>query len=519
MPGLSIPPGIMEYCKNVVYKHYGLFSWSLEHVPTGESINSVSRQLAWRAFERARREVPAYARFLEEQGFVDGSQRSLAERLAYLPATDKQNYVQSFSTAERCIGGKIPDCDVIVDESSGSTGMPYNWVRSRAEVEYTRHAASYMHRYYFGDSPLFVINAFSMGAWATGVTIGAALGPNGIVKSTGPDVEKILSTMRFFGPEYRYLLTGYPPFLKHLIDNADAQGFDWRGYRLVATVGGEGMSEHLRDHLLRRFEKVLSGYGASDLEVGIAVESDLTIAIRKMMLERPEVRQALLGDEHRLPMLFQYNPYDHYIETNADSELIVTVTRPLLSPRIRYNIKDEGGTLTFDEMCSRLRRADVDLSRLVKAETMRLPFMYIFGRRDSTISYMGANIYPEDVEAGLLANETYANKVGAFCLELVETGEKTGEARPCIHVEVVGEEPSEELTAALQQSVREKLCEVNADFRQSVHEDQSAADVQIHLHRAGEGPFSQNNGRIKRRYVLEAAKQSASTVQKEKEPV
>jgi phenylacetate-CoA ligase len=100
------------------------------------------------------------------------------------------------------------------------------------------------------------------------------------------------------------------------------------------------MSEHLRQHLLRRFEKILSGYGASDLEVGIAVESDLTIAIRKMIIERPEVRHALLGDEQRHPMLFQYNPLDHYVETNADSELIVTITRPLLSPRIRYNIKD-----------------------------------------------------------------------------------------------------------------------------------------------------------------------------------
>ncbi|MBO0790089.1 MAG: hypothetical protein J2P36_03960 [Ktedonobacteraceae bacterium] len=517
VPGISPLPTIMEYCKRAVYKHYRLFRWSLEHLPASERIHGVSRQLAWRAFERARREVPAYARFLEEQGFVDTSQPSLAARFARIPATDKQNYVQAFSTTDRCTGGKLPRSDVMVDESSGSTGIPYNWVRSKAEVEYTRHAASYMHRYSFGASPLFVINAFSMGAWATGVTVGAALSPNGIVKSTGPDVEKILSTMRFFGPGYRYLITGYPPFLKHLIDYADAQGFDWQGYQLVATVGGEGMSEHLRDHLLRRFEKVLSGYGASDLEVGIAVESDLTIAIRKLMLARPEVRQALLGDEHRLPMLFQYNPFDHYIETNADSELIITITRPLLSPRIRYNIHDEGGTLTFDEMCSRLRQAGVDLSVMLKAETMRLPFLYIFGRRDSTISYMGANIYPEDVEAGLLAHETYARKVGAFCLELVEAGEKTGEVRPCIHVEVVSGEPSEELATALQKLVREKLCEVNADFRQSTQEDQSATDLHIRLHRTGEGPFAQNNGRIKRRYILNTTKQTAASLQQEKE--
>lgn len=82
------------------------------------------------------------------------------------------------------------------------------------------------------------------------------------------------------------------------------------------------MSEHLRQYLLQRFEKVLSGYGASDLEVGIAVESDLTIAIRNLLIEQPGVRSAVLGDEQRYPMLFKYNPLDHYIETNADSELM-----------------------------------------------------------------------------------------------------------------------------------------------------------------------------------------------------
>jgi len=500
----SLSPEIMEYCKNTVYKHYRLFDWSMEHVPTGESLQQWSRQLAWKAFERARRDVPAYQRFLSEQHFVDRPGQPLAERLAAIPTTDKQRYVRAFSTEERCIGGRIPGRNVIVDESSGSTGVPYNWVRSKNEVEYTRHIASSMHRYSFSSNPMFIVNAFSMGAWATGVTIGATLGPNGIVKSTGPDVEKILCTLRFFGPAYHYLITGYPPFLKHLIDSADAQGFDWQGYRLMGMVGGEGMSEHLRQYLLQRFEKVLSGYGASDLEVGIAVESDLTIAIRKLLIEQPEVRSVVLGDEQRYPMLFQYNPLDHYIETSADSELIVTITRPLLSPRIRYNIQDEGGTLTFDAMCARLRQAGVDVDRLIASQKVapRLPFLYLFGRRDSTISYMGANIYPEDVEAGLLANATYAHSVGAFCLELKEDEQRTGEVRPCIHVEVTNGEPSEEMTRALQHSILQKLCEASADFRQSLQEDASTADLRIVLHPMGAGPFAHNSGRIKRRYIL-----------------
>jgi hypothetical protein len=50
--------------------------------------------------------------------------------------------------------------------------------------------------------------------------------------------------------------------LKHLLDVAERDGFDFAGYELHALVGGEGMTEGLRDYLLGRFVSVYSGYGA-----------------------------------------------------------------------------------------------------------------------------------------------------------------------------------------------------------------------------------------------------------------
>jgi len=500
----QLPLVAVDQYKKLAYRNYPLYHWTISHLPNASG--KVGMHMAWHAFEQARRQVPAYGRFLAEQGFVETRHGSIAEQFASIPATDKNNYVRVFSTSERCVGGRIPAEQVIVDESSGSTGLPYNWVRSKAEVEYTRRVCSYFIRHALSGMPLFVINAFSMGAWATGITMSAALESNGIVKSTGPDVEKILHTLRFFGPHYQYMITGYPPFLKHLLDYADAQGFDWTGYRLVATVGGEGMSECLRTYLLDRFEKVLSGYGASDLEIGVAAESDLSISIRRLMEQRSDVRYALLGDEQRAPMLFQYNPLDHYIETNADSELIVTINRPILSPRIRYNIKDEGGIISFDEMRTKLQSVGMDMQTLLPKGATRphLPFVYVFGRRDSTLSYMGANIYPEDVEAGLLSNHDVASRLGAFCMELVEDS-NTGDVRPCVHVEVIEGLPSDELTGTLQQMVRNKLCELSADFRQAMREDRSASELRIELHMAGQGPFAEMSQRIKRRYVMRHA--------------
>lgn len=494
----------IDLINELAYSQYSFYCWMLSRLPA--NLEEIGRHLALRAFVHAQKQVPAYKTFLPLHNMTIDQRKSLAEQFASIPETDKNNYIRAFPTVERCVDGRLPAQHVVVDESSGSTGIPYNWVRSRAEVQRTRLACSYFHRYYFGNEALFVINAFSMGAWATGVTVGAALQANGIVKSTGPDLEKILSTLRFFGPRYRYLITGYPPFLKHLLDYGDAYGFDWAAYRLVGMVGGEGMSEGLRRYLLRRFEKVLSGYGASDLEVGVAAESDLSIALRQLMEQRADVREALIGADHRLPMLFQYNPLDHYIEVNANRELIVTITRPILSPRIRYNIKDEGGVIPFDECCKRLRNLGIEMQVLLPKGTKlaRLPFVYVFGRRDSTISYMGANIYPEDVETVLFAS-TYASRLGAFCMELLED-EQTGEGRPCIHVEVMEGELTESMAKSLQMAFCDKLSELNADFRQAMHEDQRAGELNVVLHPAGQGPFTQNNGRIKRRYLVEASR-------------
>lgn len=504
-----IPLKFIDLLAFLAQRNYAFYCWLLAHFPVW--CDHIGLRMAWRAFRRARTQVPAYSAFLSGRNGHQDNREMLAEQFARIPETDKNAYVRVFSTGERCINGRIPAQHVIVDESSGSTGTPYNWVRSRAEVLHTRQSCSYFHRYYFGNQPLFVINAFSMGAWATGVTVGAALEANGIVKSTGPDLDKILHTLRFFGPGYRYLITGYPPFLKRLLDYGEEQGLDWSAYQLLGMVGGERMSEGLRRYLLRHFEKVLSGYGASDLEVGVAAESDLSIALRQLMEERTEVREALIGSDHRVPMLFQYNPLDHYIEVNEQSELVVTITRPVLSPRIRYNVKDEGGIISYSELCRRLHRVGIDVQTLLPkgARWARLPFVYVFGRRDSTISYMGANIYPEDVEVGLFAS-VYASRLGAFCMELVED-KRTNEVRPCIHVEVMDGELTDNLTQALQSTLLSKLSELNADFRQAVHEDERAGELQVVLHHAGQGPFAQNIGRIKQRYIIEATQQSHYT--------
>jgi phenylacetate-CoA ligase len=481
-----------EILLKAVCVSYGTFLWVFRYLPPSYLAWS-SRIWERRAFYHAAYRVPAYGKFLVQQGLSNKE----------IPETDKESYIRAFPIEERCLDGKLFLKNVMADESSGSTGTPYDWVRSRREREESHLTISYFATYCFGREPLFTINAFSMGAWATGINMGMALQKNGSVKNTGPDIQKIFHTLEFFGPGHTYLITGYPPFLKRLMDEAQDRGFPLEKFRLYALVGGEGMSEGLRDYLLKRFQKVFSGYGATDIEIGLAGETPLSVAIRRLALANPAVRKALFGDDPRLPMLFQYNPLMHHIKVNSRSELLFTVTRrSLLSPRVRYNVHDQGGVMRFDEMKKVLSGLGFELDRLVESRAcgpLNLPFIWVFGRSDTTVSVMGANIYPEDLEHCLYAEPELARITRSFCLSVSESAQ--GGVRPCFIFEIEGE-PNPELNLRFQQSILGHMIKLNADFREAWKEYPQALLPDIRLYAPGQGPFAQDQGKIKQVRLL-----------------
>jgi len=273
------------------------------------------------------------------------------------------------------------------------------------------------------------------------------------------------------------------------------------------------MSEGLRDYLLRRFRKVYSGYGATDLEIGIAGETPVSVAIRRLARERDDVRVALFGRDSRLPMLFQYNPIMHHAEVNEHGEVVFTITRAsVLSPRIRYNVHDVGSVCTSDEMKARLAAVGVDIEQLRRASGdggVRLPFLWIYGRRDYTISVMGANIYPEDIEQCLYQDTELAELTHSFCLSVAEGAD--GGVRPRFLFEVM-EEPDAALERRFAESIVPRLVALNADFREAWHEYPDTLVPEIVLHRLGEGPFAADSGKIKQARLLTAGARSAERV-------
>jgi len=491
--------------KWLALRSYPLFELSAT-TPIPRWIEPLGARGGLRAALNAYRRVPAYRAFVDDSGWRDDPSLTGVERLARFPVTDKKNYIIPFGTAARCIDGRIPLAGTQMDESSGSSGTPFDWVRGSMELGEMHRQFSQFARYVFGPS-IVTINGFSMGAWSTGVNTAEALHRNGLVKSPGPDLEKIVHTLQFLGPGYVYVLTGYPPFLREILEFGSERGLDWRPYRLFGVVGGETMSEQLRDRLLESFIAVYSAYGASDLDIGVSTETPLTIWLRRAAASDPELRRQLFGDDPRLPMVLQYNPLDHHIEM-IDGELVVTVCRlSMLSPRIRYNVHDAGGNRSLRDVVDICRDFGLDPMAVETPDgrpPIRLPIMWVHGRSDSTISYMGANIYPEDVEQAIFADTDLAPRLGAFCLELRDIG--GGAVRPCVHVEVTERQLDDgEIATVLRRAVVARLERNSLDFRAAVAENPTTAEFIVELHEPGQGPFAENSQRIKRRYIIPSA--------------
>jgi phenylacetate-CoA ligase len=129
-----------------------------------------------------------------------------------------------------------------------------------------------------------------------------------------------------------------------------------------------------------------------------------------------------------------------------------------------------------------------------------LPFVYVYGRRDATISVMGANIYPEDIEAIVYGDPDLSRRLESFLLTTVT--DDTGTPRPAIELELAAAETADEDWAAtLAAQFRDGLRDLNADYREALGEFPATMQPVVRIHSAG-GPFAANVGRIKPRRLL-----------------
>lgn len=463
----------------------------------------VGRVGAWVQFEHARRHVPAYRDFL----------RSVTAKCGRpaIPITDKMNYVKAFSLEKRCVDGRLPAEGIIIDESSGSSGRPTNWVRGEKERAMNRRTLRLGLRHRLGSEPLFILNAFALGPWATGINITMALTAYSRMKALGPDISKIENTLREFGMNHHYVVLGYPPFLKNLVDRANV---DWRRYRVSMIYGGEGMPEAMRRHLQQKgIGRIYGSYGASDLELNIAAETDFTIALRRRMETLPGLAARLLRHHGALPMIFQYNPTDFFLEVNGAGELVVTVCRPgCVTPKIRYNIHDLGQVVRFPELIEILAAEGLGPDDL-DSNALDLPLLFHYGRSDQSVAYYGCKIPPADIQDVLYRIPALAKSVDGFQLRTVESNE--GDKQLVLALDVIDAEEIPEGPSYWTGPVLDMLASVNQDFRESRRMVPPGREPSLEFHAAGTGPFLGADSRIKRDYVCAAHPSPEPVIHKE----
>ena len=475
------------------------FTIRLIYIPGINKIRTFnSKARAYSEFIKAKRRVPAYKSFLKTHNFSKPSFSGLLPNIHEIPEIDKENYIKKFSIDARCVGGKIPTKNIIIDESSGSSGTATNWVRGLKERKRNAKMIEFGMRTLVGKEPLFVINAFALGPWATGVNVTMSCVSFSKLKSLGPEKEKIENTLKQFGENHNYVIMGYPPFLKYLVDTSE---IEWDKFNIAFIFGGESMSEGMRDYLFQKgIKKAYSSLGASDLELNISAENDFTISLRRLLRSNQSLQSKILKHTGALPMIFQYNPTDFLIESSETGELIVTIGRPdYIAPKIRYNIHDRGHTLSLKDLYSILKSLNISLDKLAKPQT-DLPLLLHYGRADMTVSFFGANISPTDVNEVIYSLPELSKIVNSYNLSIDE--DKEGTKKLIISLEVQKGETTELLDLEKTQATFfENLSKINQDFREVRKMLPNSSLTVLCFEDFGSGSFKENDIRIKAKYI------------------
>jgi phenylacetate-CoA ligase len=450
---------------------------------------------AVRVFRYALKRVPAYKDYMSKQSYNGPSITLRGATLADVPEIDKASYIKQYYLTEKLTDGVLPKRGIMLDESSGSSGKPTSWARGAKERRFTRRLIQVAFKHLIENRNVIVINTFAMGAWSTGFSTSLSLLEISRVKSTGPDLTKAIDTMLELGPEFEYVITGYPPFLKQI---ADDKRIDLSKYKATVIYGGEGISEPMRKSLLEVFSGVIGSYGASDLEINIAHETDFTIAIRRALLEDENLRATLLKqDRGIIPMIFQYNPYDYLFENNDKGELLVTICRlENLSPRIRYNIHDLGHPedfYTFKKKLKALGRED-----LLKLVEFDFGVLFYYGRSDLSVDYYGGVVGPEEIRQIINADKDFKEKVANF--RLISYEDKGHQKHLLFALELAKDMHIDvEAKEKLLNIIIRQLFVLNLDFKAGYEMANHKPEIQIYKN--GEGIFDAAHQKVKNDYV------------------
>lgn len=435
-------------------------------------------------FHEVAANVPAYKAFLTAYKINPGSIQTLADYQT-LPLLTKENYLRRYSLADLCRNGQLEMCDMIA-VSSGSIGKPTFWARFMAdELQIATRFEQIFHDNFFADTRrTLAVVCFTLGTWVGGMYTTnccryvAQKGYQITVVTPGNNKEEIFRVVQELGDAFeQVVLLGYPPFIKDVIDTGITRGIEWQRYQIKLVFAGEVFSEEWRSLVGERIKAKNPYYGTADAGV-LGNETPLSICIRRFLADNPAIARELFG-ESRLPTLVQYDPCDRFFEVQ-DGTLLFSGNNGI--PLVRYHIADRGGLIPYNTMLEFLAAAGFDPVASLQQHGVRgnysLPFVYVFGRSDFTVSYFGANIYPENVTVGLEQPKIREWVTGKFVLQVKEDPDQNRYLSVVVEL-APGVNDSEEKRHAIATSIHSQLLRLNSEFANYVPPEYQMPQVML----------------------------------------
>jgi phenylacetate-CoA ligase len=438
--------------------------------------------------------VPAYQTFLTANNIDPATIQTFSD-FQNLPLVTKENYLRCHPLPNLCRHGQLASCDWIA-VSSGSTGQPTFWPRFITDEFHiaTRFEQIFYDSFAADTRSTLAVVCFALGTWVGGMYTAsccrylASKGYPITLITPGNNKEEILRVVRELAPHFeQVVLLGYPPFLKDVVDTGIARGFEWHHYGIKWVMAGEVFSEEWRSLVGERVGSThwcydsASLYGTADAGV-LGNETPLSICIRRFLAQNPEAARSIFG-ESRLPTLVQYDPHSRFFEVQ-DGTLLFSGDNGI--PLIRYHIADTGGIISYLEMLEILTEWGFDpIAKLQQESGEKLsrgirpfPFVYVFGRSQFTVSYFGANIYPENVTVGLEQPTIREWVTGKFVMQVKENVDR--DRLLSVVVELApGIEADEEKTQAISTSILTQLCRLNSEFANYVPSEYQIPQVTL----------------------------------------
>lgn len=467
-------------------------------------------------FRKCSRLVPAYGRFLKNNNVKTSGIRTGADFDRLVPVTTRDNYIRAFSLTDRCVNGRLPFSGTF-EESSGTTGAPTLWIRSKEEEEYNMalSRASLIHLYGFRKRDnIIALNCFMLGGWSGGLRFASFVSSLASVRNIGQDAKKAIACIRELGTSYTFLLAGYPPFITDLIEYGNnLDGFSWKDYSLHVFAGGEGFVEEWREFISSQLKSgalIYSDYGAIDLDVGISVETPFSVALRKLTNNNPVLRKSIFSTGRIPCFVGQCSPQQFYVRERTDpeglKELVITVMNlKSASPNIKYAIGDEGGIIRFSEISGILEKSGYPVEQIRKDYNIHavipFPVLYLFGRKDGTVSVNGAMISKDEIDRAILTEPELVSSIGRFKISAEPDAEN--HARLNVWFEAKKETLiTDSLCAKCSDAVVNSLLNSNECFRNGYISNPSTNGPVVRLIPFGTGVFAGRQGAMKNIYSL-----------------